>query len=54
MWLSPILDWFREDFGDDLLGTARRYVAAERVAELDRAADYEVRFLAYDWSLNGS
>ncbi len=53
VWVSSILDWFREDFGDDLLDTVRRYVPAERVAELDRAADYELRFLAYDWGLNG-
>lgn len=52
VFLSSILDWFREDFGDDLLAYVRRYLATERVAELDRAMEYELRFLAYDWALN--
>ena len=52
VWLSPILDWFREDFGGDLLAYVRRYVSPERRAELDRAANYELRFMEYDWRLN--
>ncbi len=52
VWVSPILDWFREDFSEDLLAYVRRYVAPERRTELDRAADYELRFMEYDWGLN--
>jgi hypothetical protein len=52
IWLSAILDWFREDFGGSLIGYVRCYVTPERQAELDRAADYEVRFMEYDWGLN--
>ena len=52
IWVSPILDWFREDFGGALLAYVRRYVSPERRVELDRAADYELRFMGYDWGLN--
>lgn len=52
VWLSPILDWFREDFGGNLLAYVHRYASPERRAELDRAAAYELRFMEYDWGLN--
>jgi hypothetical protein len=52
VWVSPILDWFREDFGGDVLAYAHRYVSPERRVELDRASDYELRFMEYDWGLN--
>lgn len=52
VWLSSILKWFRDDFGGDLRGYLRRYVAPEVQAELDRAADYELHFIEYDWGLN--
>ncbi len=54
--VSSILKWFRDDFLDDetptLLDYVRRYVPPERQAELDRARDYELGFLEYDWGLN--
>jgi hypothetical protein len=50
--LSSILDWFEEDFGGDLRGYVRRYVAPDVQAELDRAAGYRVQFIEYDWGLN--
>jgi hypothetical protein len=63
VYLSSILDWYDDDFIDwmeerrperptTLLEYASLYVSAERVAELARARDYEVRFVPYDWSLN--
>jgi len=52
IWLSSILSWFRDDFGDSLRAFVRRYCSAERQAELDRAAGYELRFIDYDWGLN--
>jgi hypothetical protein len=52
VWMSSILDWYREDFGKDLLAYVRRYVTPERRAELDRAVAYQLRFLEYDWRLN--
>lgn len=66
VYLSPIFDWFGEDFVgvyDDsiirahsgklgaVLAYASRYVDKED-AEFLKQEDYEVRFLDYDWSLN--
>jgi hypothetical protein len=61
--LSSILDWFEGDFSDwlkqhgpggppTLLAYIRRYVSAERQAEIDRALDYDIEFIEYDWGLN--
>jgi hypothetical protein len=61
--LSSILDWFEGDFSDwlkqhgpggppTLLAYIRRYVSAERQAEIDRALDYDIDFIEYDWGLN--
>jgi hypothetical protein len=61
--LSSILDWFEGDFSGwlkqqgvggspTLLDYVRRYVPAERQAEMDRARDYDVSFIEYDWGLN--
>ena len=63
VYLSSILDWFEGDFSDwlkqhgpggppTLLAYIRRYVSAERQAEIDRALDYEIDFIEYDWGLN--
>jgi hypothetical protein len=55
--ISSILKWFRDDFLDEetpeLADYVRRYLPPERQAELDRARDYELGFLEYDWGLNG-
>ncbi len=52
VWISSILDWFREDFGAerdrDLLEYVERYAP-----EVGSARDYDVKFIEYDWSLNG-
>lgn len=56
VWLSPIFDWYREDFpeGDEGLG---RYLAGFHppgpARELLVAERFDVRFTEYDWSLNG-
>lgn len=54
--LSMIFNWFGEDFAaqaGSLLAYVRRYVADPDLArELD-VIPYEVRFLEYDWGLNG-
>jgi len=53
--LNPILDWFREDFGDDLLGFLIPYAAGARADLLRRARaeGWRVEFFEYDWRLNG-
>jgi hypothetical protein len=55
MTVSPILDWFGEDFGSTKAEQMRRIApylpdpAARRIAE---SGDATIRFLDYDWSLN--
>lgn len=54
--LSRIFKWFEEDF--EAVGGVQPYVAGfvadEETAEALRAASLEVRYLDYDWSLNGT
>ncbi|MBW3535100.1 MAG: DUF547 domain-containing protein [Gemmatimonadetes bacterium] len=56
VYLSPIFDWYREDFpvGDDGLG---RYLAEFFPPGPERAllesGRFDVRHTEYDWSLNG-
>jgi hypothetical protein len=51
--LSPIFDWFADDFGDDVLAFVARYARHEDRAWLrDRRGTLRVRFFDYDWRLN--
>lgn len=64
VYLSSILDWYREDFIDwlerrypnrkaDLLQFARLYLDQAGRRKLDRLpADYSIEFIDYDWRLN--
>jgi hypothetical protein len=63
VYLSSIFDWYRSDFLEwlaehspgatpTLLAYVTRYATAEQASALGRAADYEVRFVPYDWGLN--
>ncbi len=55
LWLSPIFDWFDEDFVR-AAGSLTAYVAPfaeEPTARAIAAGRVRVRFLRYDWSLNG-
>ena len=55
-YLSKIFDWFEEDFvaySGSLLNYVKRYLAdPDLVYELETTT-YSVRFLEYDWRLNG-
>ena len=61
--LSSIFTWYEEDYvawyreeypeGDaSLVNYLRLYLAEDRLDELDRAVDYEIKALPYDWGLN--
>ncbi|QDU65733.1 DUF547 domain-containing protein [Engelhardtia mirabilis] len=63
VWLSQILEWYAEDFTAELgevpdgvaplVEYAARYAPEQLAEELrGRAADYELRFVPYDWRLN--
>lgn len=55
LYLSPIFEWFREDFERD--GTTLTAFVAQfadhEMANATSSGDVPVRFLDYDWSLNG-
>ena len=55
--ISKIFDWFRADF-ERAAGSVQKYLA-DYVADPEAAArlardGFEVRYLDYDWSLNGT
>lgn len=53
LWLSPIFDWFEEDFGGDVLGFVARHLAPADAAWVrERRAALRIRWLDYDWGLN--
>ncbi len=55
-YVSKIFDWYREDF-EVAAGSVQRYLASYvedvAVAEALDNDKFDVRFLKYDWSLNG-
>ena len=55
--LSKIFDWFPDDFSSHS-GSVQKYVAQyvgePAVAAALQADEYRVKFLKYDWSLNGT
>jgi hypothetical protein len=52
--VSKIFDWYGQDFGDAPLDFVRRYALGDLKAKLDALGSRaRVRFLDYDWSLNG-
>ena len=55
-YLSMIFDWFEEDFtnhSDTLLKYIAQFVTDETLAEDLRQTPYTIKFLEYDWGLNG-
>jgi hypothetical protein len=55
LWVSRIFDWFSKDFKDDVIGFVIRYAAAPLRDRLVRNKnEIRVRYLDYDWSLNGN
>ncbi len=55
LYLSSIFKWFSEDFGDDVKGFVSKYARGDLKKQLDaRASNLKIKYLDYDWSLNGS
>jgi hypothetical protein len=54
LYVSRIFKWFNEDFKPDVEGFVRRYARDGLKAKLDAVDKIKVRYLDYDWSLNGS
>jgi len=52
--VSRIFKWFSEDFNDDALSFYLKYADAELKKKLEAEPQkIEIKYLAYDWSLNG-
>jgi len=55
--LSKIFDWFKADFSDHS-GSVQKYIAQyvddPALAEGLRNESYKIKYLKYDWSLNGT
>jgi hypothetical protein len=53
--VSKIFKWFAEDFNDDVVGFFLRFAEAELKEKLMANRDkIKIKYLDYDWSLNGT
>lgn len=53
--VSPILDWFAEDFGENQQAQIRRiapFLASQQAQALATSGNAKVSYLDYDWGLN--
>jgi len=55
LWVSSIFKWYAEDFNNDPVGFYLKYAEAPLKQALDeRGKRLQVKYLDYDWSLNGA
>ncbi|MEE4354775.1 MAG: DUF547 domain-containing protein [Desulfatiglans sp.] len=55
LYVSSIFKWFKEDFNDDIVGFFLKYAEEDLKARLEKnRGKITVRYLDYDWSLNGT
>jgi hypothetical protein len=55
LWVSRIFKWFGEDFNDKIYDFILSYAQEDFKRQLvDRKEQIKVKYLDYDWSLNGS
>jgi hypothetical protein len=53
LYVSKIFKWFAADFGNDIVGFVKRYADGPMKTELEKHATLKLKYLEYDWSLNG-
>ena len=54
LYVSRIFKWFSEDFNEDIFGFFLKYATGNLKKELEANSDrIKVKYLPYDWSLNG-
>ena len=54
LYVSSIFKWFSEDFNNDVVGFFLKYAQEDLKKQLDDGkSKIKVRYLDYDWSLNG-
>ena len=57
VYLSEILDWFRNDFADDekgVLDYLEKYLDNNIAAEIAGSKNVKIKYIPYNWSLNGT
>jgi len=55
LYVSSIFKWFSEDFNDAIIDVFEKYASDElRDDIIDRRSSLKIKYLDYDWSLNGS
>jgi len=55
LYVSSIFKWFNEDFNDDIVGFFQKHASGELKRDiLARKLSLKIKYLDYDWSLNGS
>jgi len=54
LYVSKIFKWFAKDFNNDIIGFFLKYAEKELKKELEaQGAPIKIKYLHYDWSLNG-
>ncbi|MBE9569930.1 MAG: DUF547 domain-containing protein [Proteobacteria bacterium] len=54
LYVSSIFKWFKEDFNKDIIGFFLKYAKGDLKEQLEANKEkIRVKYLAYDWSLNG-
>jgi hypothetical protein len=54
LFVSRIFKWFSEDFNEDIIGFFLKYASGSLKKKLEANSDrIKVKYLPYDWSLNG-
>jgi hypothetical protein len=54
LYVSKIFKWFSEDFNDDIIGFFLKYAKEDMKKELEaKKGNIKIKYLHYDWSLNG-
>jgi len=54
LYVSSIFKWFKEDFNKDIIGFFLKYTKGDLKRQLEvRRGKIKVKYLDYDWSLNG-
>lgn len=55
LYVSSIFKWFKEDFNNDIVGFFLKYAQGDLKKELDSNREkINIKYLTYDWSLNGN
>jgi len=55
LYVSSIFKWYSEDFDEDIVGFFRKYARGDLEVRLKKqAGEIQIRYLDYDWSLNGT